>query len=39
LVKFSSLPHGFELESNIHSHDEPLSGELAMLVMGEMPLI
>jgi hypothetical protein len=40
LVKFSSFPHGFELlESNIHSQDAPFNGELAMLVVGEMPLI
>jgi hypothetical protein len=40
LVKFSGLPHGFELlESNIHSQDEPFSSELAMLMVGEMPLI
>jgi hypothetical protein len=32
LARFSSLPHGLELlEGNIHDHDTPPSGELAML--------
>jgi hypothetical protein len=32
LARFSSLPHGLELlEGNVHDHDAPPNGELAML--------
>jgi hypothetical protein len=40
LIGFSSLPHGFELlKGNIHDQDEPMSGELLMLISHGIPLI
>jgi hypothetical protein len=40
LVGFSSLPHGLELlEGNIHDHDAPPNGELAMLRLKGMPIV
>lgn len=39
-IGFSSLPHGFELlKGNIHDQDEPMSGELLMLISHGIPLI
>jgi hypothetical protein len=38
LVRFSSLPHGFELlEGNIHDQDEPLNGKVKMSWSHDMP--
>jgi hypothetical protein len=40
LVGFFGLPHGFELfEGNIHDHDAPPNGELAMLRLTGMPIV
>ncbi len=40
LVGFSNLSHGLELlESNIHDHDAPPNGELAMLRLKRMLIV
>jgi hypothetical protein len=37
-VRFSSLPHGFELlEGHIHDQDDPLNGEVKMPRSHDMP--
>ncbi len=39
-VRFSSLPHGFELwEYNIHNQGEPSNDEFVMSMVCEMPFI
>jgi len=39
LIRFSSLPHGFELlEGNIHDQDVPPSGELMMSRPQRIPI-